>query len=343
MSSIQSDQTSTLSLKAVDVQMKIIQGLVTGMPIKDILDLVLQGLCMRFTGCGAGIWITGWVEGKRMFYLAANINLPPGLNFSAELDTNTDNDEEKSELLDDIQNQLRQQFDEQGIHTVDLFPIRNTKGVVVGLTAIFLPQFLKLPDIELQLIQRYSLVAGLAIEKEQLDQENHLLAYYDYLTMIPNRRLFHQRLANAIEDSAQSGHPFSLVLVDLDKFKDINDTFGHAAGDRVLKVVARRITQTLGEDDTVARLGGDEFGLILARTTGTQALGVMDRIIDDIRQPISWKEGYVSVFASAGIVSCPAHGTNEDELLRHADASLYETKNVTDIHAKLHSPSITGN
>lgn len=317
----------SLSLEAVRVQMKIMNALVTGMPMAGTLALVLQALAARFTECVAGIWITGYEkEEASSLTLEAGIGLPHAVTTTIHM----------HRAEHDEVSELEQHLKDQGITAIDWLAITNTKDRRVGWMGLSFPQMRTLSPAELQVVEQYARVAGLIIEKEQLDQENHFLAYHDYLTEVPNRRLFHMRLAAGIEDAVQSQYPLSLVLLDVNNFKHINDTYGHIAGDKVLQEVARRIAQTLPDGDTVARIGGDEFGLILMGTTGSEALTITHEVLEAIRHPISW-QGEICVMASAGIVSCPAHGTNEEELLRRADATLYEAKRSTQFGAKLYA------
>ncbi len=289
-------------------------ALVTGAPMADTLALVLRALAARFTECFAGIWIARHeTEDAGLLTLATDIGLPQGASSLDNMPGSVTIQEWEQRLRDD------------GITPIDWVSIRNTKDRPVGWLGLNFPPGRALSPGEFKIIEQYARVSGLIIEKDQLDQENHFLAYYDYLTEVPNRRLFHMRLAKGIEDAMHSHHPLSLVLLDLDNFKQINDTYGHIAGDEVLQEVARRMVRTLPHNHTVARTGGDEFALILTEAGGSQARIITNQVLEAIRHPIPWDvELFVS--ASAGIVVCPDQGTNEEELLRHADAALYRAK-----------------
>ncbi|MDA9004149.1 EAL domain-containing protein [bacterium] len=173
-------------------------------------------------------------------------------------------------------------------------------------------------------IERHQLKLGL----ERTRDREHFLAHYDQCTGLPNRLLFLDRLQQAVIHSQRQQEQFSLCFLDLDRFKEINDLKGHAAGDEVLRVVGERMQNLLRESDTVARFGGDEFVLILQKTYElTHLRDIARKLIDAINQPISFGRHLCSVGASLGIASYPAHGESSEQLLKHADMAMYEAKN----------------
>jgi diguanylate cyclase len=151
-------------------------------------------------------------------------------------------------------------------------------------------------------------------------------ALHDALTGLPNRKWFREQAEEAVE-RGQRGQRGAIVLVDLDRFKDVNDTLGHHAGDELLRVVAQRLLASLRTDDTVARLGGDEFGLILPGIPdAAHALELLARVREELAAQIMLDTVPVSVEASFGIALYPAHGTTVERLLQHADAAMYQGK-----------------
>jgi diguanylate cyclase (GGDEF)-like protein len=147
----------------------------------------------------------------------------------------------------------------------------------------------------------------------------------DALTGIPNRRFLEAVLAEETKRATRFGRPFSLLMVDVDHFKRINDTHGHAVGDVVLVEVARRIRATLRSDlDTAARYGGEEFTVVLPETDPSGAFVVAEKI----RQVVAGEpvENGLTVTVSVGVASCPGDGTTADSLLAAADTALYEAK-----------------
>jgi diguanylate cyclase len=148
-------------------------------------------------------------------------------------------------------------------------------------------------------------------------------ALHDALTRLPNRKWFRERAEQAVE----SGQRGAIVLVDLDRFKDVNDTLGHHAGDELLRIVAQRLPAHLRTDDTVARLGGDEFGLILPGISdATQARELLEKVREELAAQIVLDTVPLSVEASFGVALFPTHGDTLEVLLQHADAAMYQGK-----------------
>jgi diguanylate cyclase (GGDEF)-like protein/PAS domain S-box-containing protein len=161
------------------------------------------------------------------------------------------------------------------------------------------------------------------------ESEKHLsqLAYYDVLTGLPNRQLFLDRLKMAITQARRSGRPMGLCFIDLDRFKQVNDTLGHDVGDELLKAVAQRLKSVTREVDTVARLGGDEFTIILPSLLDDRdAVSVATKILDVFQPPVVIGSHHLYAAPSIGISLFPDHGEDEATLLRRADAAMYHAK-----------------
>jgi diguanylate cyclase len=154
-------------------------------------------------------------------------------------------------------------------------------------------------------------------------------ALHDGLTGLPNRAAFRARASAALEAAERNGTPGAIVLVDLNRFKEVNDTLGHHAGDELLQVVSARLTEAVRSDDTVARLGGDEFGLILPGLAPAGVLARLDRVRNDLSQEIALDGTPLTIEASFGVVWYPQHGTSVEELLQRADAAMYRGKRGT--------------
>ncbi len=162
------------------------------------------------------------------------------------------------------------------------------------------------------------------------DRQAHLLqhqAMYDNLTNLPNRALFADRLQQAILIGRREKQPFALIAMDLDSFKEINDTLGHSAGDQVLQQVADRARVCLRESDTVARMGGDEFIILLATVNDQDgAVAASKKILKALDDPVEIAGQKVEIGASLGVVMFPEHGEEPAVLLRQADAAMYLAK-----------------
>lgn len=166
-----------------------------------------------------------------------------------------------------------------------------------------------------------------AIERKRAEERLTYLAQYDQLTGLVNRTLFRDRLTQAMARGKRTKQTLGLMLLDLDRFKAVNDTYGHDAGDQLLKAVAERLRGCVREVDTVARMGGDEFTIILEGISGDQDLGIIgSRIVHAMTKPFPVGEQQVSIGVSIGITSYPADDENIDVLLKHADVSMYRAK-----------------
>jgi diguanylate cyclase (GGDEF)-like protein len=152
------------------------------------------------------------------------------------------------------------------------------------------------------------------------------MAHHDVLTELPNRLLLRERLERALEN-AQEGRSLAVLCLDLDRFKDINDTLGHQGGDGLLKTVAERLRKCVGEDDVVARTGGDEFSIVqVAAEQPIAATALATRIIEAIDDPIEVEGHQVVVGTSVGIAVSPGDGTDPHQLLKNADLALHRAK-----------------
>ena len=153
------------------------------------------------------------------------------------------------------------------------------------------------------------------------------LALNDPLTGLANRRLLADRISMALFHARRNKSAMAVVYLDLDGFKQINDTLGHGAGDVLLKMVAGRLVATVREEDTVARLGGDEFIIALWHISGTDyAATVALKVIEAVAQPYGIEGHTVSITTSAGVSIYPVHGEDADTLMKSADLALYEAK-----------------
>ncbi|MFX4302311.1 diguanylate cyclase [Alicyclobacillus tolerans] len=312
-----------LSLEAVQLQMKIMQGIVTGESPQKVLSLVLQGLHIRFPESMAAIWAEERRDHKRKLMLLATYRL--SIDMSA-WELHFSDEPSLSSPTDPMLMVFQEQCRDLGIDSVYGFPILNTKGHRVGWMGMAFHPSRTLTDAERPFIWPYVQIAGLVIEKEQLDRENDFLVHYDYLTEIPNRRFFHELLTKEMERSREEHTPLSLAILDLDNFKEINDTYGHLAGDFVLKTVAQRLQKKIGSEYGVARLGGDEFACLFPGFHKEEAFQTMLDLYKVLEEPVTWKEHTLSILASIGIASSPEDSIEEETLLRLADASLYQAK-----------------
>lgn len=172
-------------------------------------------------------------------------------------------------------------------------------------------------------------VAILSDITERKATEEHLrhIALHDPLTGLANRVLFNDRLEQAIRLAARNNTKFAVLFLDLDKFKPVNDLFGHKTGDKLLQKVADRLTRSVRESDTVTRLGGDEFVILFENITGQKMVEkLLSPLVDTICSPYHIDENDIEIDVSAGISVYPDHGTDAKTLLHHADIAMYEAK-----------------
>ncbi len=164
-------------------------------------------------------------------------------------------------------------------------------------------------------------------EIKRTEEELRQLAHYDGLTGLTNRALFITLLAQSIKSASRRQNPFAVVFLDLDRFKQVNDTLGHQTGDELLIIVGERLEQCVRSSDTVARLGGDEFTIILNEYQGEFTPdAICQRVLEAISQPIVIEEHTVFVSASLGIAVYPKDGKSVESLTKNADAAMYQAK-----------------
>jgi diguanylate cyclase (GGDEF)-like protein/PAS domain S-box-containing protein len=163
-------------------------------------------------------------------------------------------------------------------------------------------------------------------ERRLLEEELKQRALHDELTLLPNRALLREHLKELLALQRRNGGQVALLMLDLDRFKEINDTFGHSAGDEVLRTVAVRLRKALRGSDLVARLGGDEFAVVLPGCDAEHAVAVAFKLRDQVTAWLSVRERQVSVGTSVGVALGPLHGEDESTLLQHADVALYMAK-----------------
>lgn len=171
------------------------------------------------------------------------------------------------------------------------------------------------------------LVSAALSERRQSELRLDMLANHDPLTGLPNRSYFQDYLQHAIAQCLRQGGQVSLLFIDLDRFKHINDSRGHEVGDQVLRIVASRLVDTLRADDFVGRLGGDEFAVIITHPkTDRGARRVALKLIEAVSEPFKVEEVRYAISASVGISVCPDDGTDANTLLRQADLAMYQAK-----------------
>jgi diguanylate cyclase (GGDEF)-like protein/PAS domain S-box-containing protein len=173
------------------------------------------------------------------------------------------------------------------------------------------------------------------------EQRVHHVAQHDVLTGLPNRSLLQDRLGQAVAYANRSGHPVWVMLIDLDRFKFVNDSMGHKAGDVLLMTVAARLRSSLRDTDTVARLSGDEFVVILSQHEDQPLSGdIVQRVMDSVAQPMMLGPKEFFVTCSIGVAAYPSDGTPAESLIEHADIAMYRAKKLGRNNFQFYTPAM---
>lgn len=206
-------------------------------------------------------------------------------------------------------------------------PLRGRKSVMGALVVQNYDARQHYTESDKELLQYVSAQIANAIERKQIFAHLQHLALYDPLTDLPNRGLFHDRMQQALARARRNQGQLALFFLDLDKFKEINDIYGHSQGDELLVQVARRLETCVRESDTIARFGGDEFVVLLENLHSIeQSRTFAATIYNTVAQPINLGGTQLQIFTSIGIAHFPSDAEDEAGLLNHADEAMYSSK-----------------
>lgn len=206
-------------------------------------------------------------------------------------------------------------------------PIIDHQGKVLGTFAIYYRNITRPTTAEFKVIEQFVNLARIAIERQTADQLIWQQANYDSLTRLPNRNLLYEQLKSAIANSQREKTQLAIAMLDLNKFKHVNDTLGHGAGDAVLVECASRIKGCIRSNDIAARLGGDEFIVVLVGTTTAADVDIIGKKLSHVlAEPYVIDDQPVSCTASIGISMYPSDAQSIDDLLKHADQAMYCAK-----------------
>ena len=220
-------------------------------------------------------------------------------------------------------------------------PILSGSGATLGAFAVACSVRRKPLQEELDLISKSTRLAAIAIEQRQLTDKLAYQAQHDALTGLPNRALFEDRLHRALAQARRQGWLAAVLFVDLDRFKQINDTLGHSVGDSLLQQVARRLEGCVRRTDTLARMGGDEFTLLLTELRDQQyVLTVAQKLLDALQAPFQVDTYELFITASIGVSVYPRDGKDAATLQRNADSAMYRAKNRGKNNFQLFIPEI---
>ena len=224
---------------------------------------------------------------------------------------------------------LRDAAREHGLVTCWSVIVHSSTGDVMGMFNILLRTRLDVDAAGRRLLEMVGRLITIATEHQELTYQLAYRAHHDSLTGLPNRLLFEDRLNQAIARATEQGHLVALLCLDLDRFKVVNDTLGHHAGDLLLAQLTRRIQSILRPTDTLARMGGDEFTLILPEMPSAHdAEQVAQRLLDLLRLPFEISGQELFVTGSVGIAICPEDGREWSSLQKNADLAMYRAKSL---------------
>jgi diguanylate cyclase (GGDEF)-like protein/PAS domain S-box-containing protein len=206
-------------------------------------------------------------------------------------------------------------------------PLSSQNGTIGALIVKSVPGGERYTEQDKELLQYVCAQVATAIERKQLHARLQRMAQYDQLTQLPNRELLRERLKASLALARTDSGRMALLYVDLDRFKQVNDTLGHAVGDMLLQAVANRLKGCVRETDTVARIGGDEFVVLLHSIHAAEdAENVAGKIRQVLVQPLRLDGHNLNIQPSIGVARYPEHGTEENQLFRHADEAMYAAK-----------------
>jgi len=206
-------------------------------------------------------------------------------------------------------------------------PIIDNQGKVLGTFAIYHRKIAAPKAIEFKLIEQFANLARIAIEREIANKMIWQQANFDSLTNLPNRNLLNEHLTSAIDNAQREKKQLAIVMLDLDKFKDVNDSLGHSAGDTLLIETSNRIKKCIRKNDIIARLGGDEFIILLVGTGNPDDIdNIGQKLLNTLAQPYEIQQKNIYCTASIGIALYPNDATSISALLRNADQAMYSAK-----------------
>ncbi|OOG60234.1 diguanylate cyclase [Rhodanobacter sp. C03] len=208
-------------------------------------------------------------------------------------------------------------------------PLTSQKGVIGALVVQSYSGAVRYTEQDKVLLQFVSAQIAAVIERKQNETWLRHIARHDVLTDLPNRGLFDDRLRTALAKSRLDGERLSLIYIDLDRFKQVNDGYGHATGDLLLREVGHRIRHCVRDSDTVGRLGGDEFVVLLSSIKLPEHASIVaEKIRASLNQPFELAGQRLQISASLGVAVFPEHGNENKQLIRHADGAMYRAKKI---------------
>jgi diguanylate cyclase (GGDEF)-like protein/PAS domain S-box-containing protein len=319
-----------------ELQFKVLSAMAREESLPDVMKLICQEIGRIAPEIGISI---RQFDEQGCLPLVAEFNLPAGLIQSleslAERSILKKMDVKKSIMLnftdpasdngECVDHQLSQSF---GFTAGWVNTIRSNNGRTLGTFTLYYREN-HLPAVQHHRLLETSLkLCALALERDSFINDIERLAYYDSLTTLPNRRLLMMKANTMIANAQRSQSSMAVLFIDINKFKQINDSLGHAAGDSLLSEIANRLQSSVRGNDFVSRLSGDEFVVILSPSNTEQAIAFSERMINKLSEPVMLDDVKITPSASIGIGIYPDHGNDIHSLLLHADQAMYKAKSA---------------
>ncbi|WP_456276260.1 diguanylate cyclase domain-containing protein [Bacillus sp. AK128] len=214
----------------------------------------------------------------------------------------------------------------ENLHSCWSVPILSSKKELLGTFAVYSQESKAPTQEELDVFQQFSSLAGIALEKEKTEERIHFLAFHDELTQVANRISFREKANEHIKNALIHQSKLSLMIIDLDEFKEINDQYGHQSGDEVIKETAKRMVSVIANRGLVARLGGDEFAIVLPGLSREETKELAASLIHKLVQPFEVQGEELQITASLGISELGSNNSTLYQLQKQADTAMYKAK-----------------
>jgi diguanylate cyclase (GGDEF)-like protein len=336
-----------------DEQAQILEMIAVSAPLEDVLDRLVRLIESQMTGmCGSVLLLDN--EGIRLRHGAAP-NLPkafaetidglrigPNANSCGAAAYRRERVAVADIASDPLWLDCRQLAADHALRSCWSTPILSHHGAVLGTFAMYSKE-VRAPNVaETRLIDVATHIAGIAIERKRSEDRIHFMANHDALTGLPNRTLLQDRLTQAVLYAKRYDRWATVVFLDLDNFKFVNDSLGHNVGDELLKIVANRMASCVRATDTVVRLGGDEFVILLFDQPKSADIisATLQKVRAAIAEPIRVEGHDLSVTCSIGLANYPNDGTDADSLLANADAAMYRAKETGRDNFQFYTPEL---
>ena len=335
-------------------QAQILEMIAMSAPLADVLERLVLLMESQFTGITGAVLLVDEEKGDRLRFGAAP-SLPDayakgvdGLPIGAKGGSSGAAAYRREAVVaadittDPLWEDYRALAAEHAIRSCWSTPILSHQSAVLGVFALYSKEARRPTEAERRLIDVATRVAGIAIERKLAEARIHFMANHDALTGLPNRTLLEDRLTQAVLHAQRNDRRVTVLFVDLDNFKLVNDSLGHNAGDELLRTIAARMVRCVRATDTVVRLGGDEFVVVLsdqAKTAGSIS-DTVHKIQAVIAEPIRLQDHDLRVTSSVGIASYPVDGVDAGALMANADAAMYRAKEVGRDNFQFYSPEL---